>query len=152
MQSERCLSHHGNRHELTTTVFLPPYLLHQVSIETGRIGLQANGAVMVTEGETVLYTTICAGREITADGGFVPLTVNYQERFSAAGKTAGGYRKRDGGVRENETLIGRLVDRPLRPMIPKVGKYGYKPFVLINRSTHHVKPFYLSSETVLPIT
>ena len=92
-------------------------------IETGRIGLQANGAVMVTEGETMLYTTICAGRDITADGGFVPLTVNYQERFSAAGKTAGGYRKRDGGVRENETLIGRLVDRPLRPMIPKGWAY-----------------------------
>ena len=51
-----------------------------MSIETGRIGLQANGAVMVTEGETVMYTTICAGREVTADGGFVPLTVNYQVR------------------------------------------------------------------------
>lgn len=95
----------------------------EVTIETGRIGLQANGAVVVTEGETVLYATICAGRDVTADGGFVPLTVNYQERFSAVGKTAGGYRKRDGGVRENETLIGRLVDRPLRPMIPKGWAY-----------------------------
>jgi hypothetical protein len=94
-----------------------------VTIETGRVGLQANGAVMVTEGETVMYTTVCAGREVTADGGFVPLTVNYQERFSAVGKTPGGYRKRDGGVRENETLIGRLVDRPLRPMIPKGWAY-----------------------------
>ena len=94
-----------------------------VTIETGRVGLQANGAVMVTEGETVMYTTCCAGREVTADGGFVPLTVNYQERFSAVGKTPGGYRKRDGGVRENETLIGRLVDRPLRPMIPKGWAY-----------------------------
>ena len=95
----------------------------EVTIETGRIGRQANGAVMVTEGETVMYATICAGREVTADGGFVPLTVNYQERFSAVGKTAGGYRKRDGGLRENETLIGRLVDRPLRPMIPKGWAY-----------------------------
>ena len=95
----------------------------EVTIETGRIGRQANGAVMVTEGETVIYTTICAGRDVTADGGFVPLTVNYQERYSAVGRTAGGYRKRDGGVRENETLIGRLVDRPLRPMIPKGWAY-----------------------------
>ena len=94
-----------------------------LTIETGRIGRQANGAVLVTEGETVMYATICAGREITADGGFVPLTVNYQERFSAVGKTAGGYRKRDGGIRENETLVGRLVDRPLRPMIPKGWAY-----------------------------
>ena len=54
----------------------------QVTIETGRIGRQANGAVMVTEGETVMYATICAGREVTADGGFVPLTVNYQEQFN----------------------------------------------------------------------
>ena len=95
----------------------------EITIETGKIGLQANGAVMVTEGETVMYVTACAGRDVTADGGFVPLTVNYQERFSAAGKTAGGYRKRDGGVRENETLVGRLVDRPLRPMIPKGWAY-----------------------------
>lgn len=95
----------------------------EVTVETGRIGRQANGAVMVTEGETVIYATICAGRDVTADGGFVPLTVNYQERYSAVGRTAGGYRKRDGGVRENETLIGRLVDRPLRPMIPKGWAY-----------------------------
>ena len=95
----------------------------EITIETGKIGLQANGAVMVTEGETVMYVTACAGRDVTADGGFVPLTVNYQERFSAAGKTAGGYRKRDGGVRENETLVGRLVDRPIRPMIPKGWAY-----------------------------
>jgi polyribonucleotide nucleotidyltransferase len=70
-----------------------------------------------------MYVTICAGRDVVADGGFVPLTVNYMERFSAAGKTSGGYRKRDGGVREHETLIGRLVDRPLRPMIPKAWAY-----------------------------
>ena len=81
----------------------------QVKIETGRIGLQSNGAVMVTEGETMLYTTICAGREATADGSFVPLTVNYSERFSAAGRTAGGYLKRDGRQRESDTLIARLV-------------------------------------------
>ena len=57
-----------------------------ITIETQKVGLQANGAVVVTEGDTVVYCTVCAGRELSADGGWVPLTVNYTERFSAAGK------------------------------------------------------------------
>jgi polyribonucleotide nucleotidyltransferase len=99
-----------------------------VTLETGAIGLQANGAVMAREGETIVYTTACASRDRTGDGSFVPLTVNYQERFSAAGKTAGGYKKRDGGLRENETLKARLVDRPIRPMMYK--GWGYETQVL----------------------
>ena len=100
----------------------------EVRLETGRIGLQANGAVFASEGETVLYTTACASRERTGDGSFVPLTVNYAERFSAAGRTSGGYKKRDGGLRENETLKARLVDRPIRPMMHK--GWGYETQVL----------------------
>ena len=99
-----------------------------IRLETGRIGLQANGAVFAYEGETMLYTTACASRDCTGDGSFVPLTVNYAERFSAAGKTSGGYKKRDGGLRENETLKARLVDRPIRPMMYK--GWGYETQVL----------------------
>ena len=88
----------------------------EVRLETGRVGRQAGGAVMAIEGETVLFTTICASDEPPKDSSFLPLTVVYQERFSAAGRTASGFIKRDGKQRENEILVSRLVDRPLRPV------------------------------------
>ena len=68
----------------------------EIHLETGRVGRQAGGAIMATEGETVLYTTICASEEQPKDKSFLPLTVVYQERFSAAGRTASGFVKRDG--------------------------------------------------------
>ncbi|CAM9410792.1 unnamed protein product, partial [Phaeothamnion confervicola] len=88
----------------------------RLTFETGRIGRQAHGAVLLTDGETVLYSTACA----EPSGGpldFVPLKVDYMERFSAAGMTSGGYNKRDGRASDKEILISRLMDRPLRPMI-----------------------------------
>ena len=88
----------------------------EIRLETGRVGRQAGGAIMATEGETVLYTTICASDEQPKDKSFLPLTVVYQERFSAAGRTASGFVKRDGKQRESEILVSRLVDRPLRPV------------------------------------
>jgi polyribonucleotide nucleotidyltransferase len=101
----------------------------KITIETGEIGRQAAGAVTLTSGETVLYCTACAeadpdiiGEENGNDGGqvgMVPLTVVYSERFSAAGKTSGGYLKRDGRPRDGEVLTSRLVDRPIRPMFSK---------------------------------
>ena len=98
-------------------------------VETGEIGRQAAGAVMVTCGETVVYCTACAesdpdpdqegGSEDDLDGGRgAPLMVSYSERFSAAGFTAGGFLKRDGRPKEGEVLTSRLVDRPIRPMMP----------------------------------
>jgi len=68
------------------------------------------------EGETVVYTTACAGKA-TGDGSFVPFQVNYAERYSAVGKTASGFNKRDGRPKDSETLKSRLIDRPLRPML-----------------------------------
>ena len=88
----------------------------EIRLETGRVGRQAGGAIMATEGETVLYTTVCASEEQPKDKSFLPLTVVYQERFSAAGRTASGFVKRDGKQRESEILVSRLVDRPLRPV------------------------------------
>ncbi|KAK9829222.1 hypothetical protein WJX72_004572 [[Myrmecia] bisecta] len=87
-----------------------------ISIETGEIGRQANGAVLVTDGKTIIYTTACCSDEPQSDGSFVPLQVNYAERFSAAGRTSGAYFKRDGRPKEGEILASRLVDRPIRPM------------------------------------
>lgn len=101
----------------------------QITLETGEIGRQAGGAVTVTSGETVVYCTACAEGDPDAFeegagdgqqmGGMVPLTVVYQERFSAAGRTAGGYLKRDGRPRDADVLVSRLVDRPIRPMFRK---------------------------------
>jgi polyribonucleotide nucleotidyltransferase len=90
----------------------------QITLETGAIARQANGAVLAREGDTTILSTICAG-ESGQDGSFLPLTVVYQERFSAAGRTSSGFSKRDGRPRDNEVLVSRLVDRPLRPVFPE---------------------------------
>ncbi|PNW83947.1 hypothetical protein CHLRE_04g214501v5 [Chlamydomonas reinhardtii] len=91
----------------------------EIKLETGEIGRQANGAIMATAGETMLYATACCSASPTGDGSFTPLTVNYAERFSAAGRTSGGFVKRDGRPRDAEVLVSRLVDRPIRPMFAK---------------------------------
>lgn len=90
-----------------------------ILVETGVIGRQASGSVKVTDGETVIYTSVCVADDPSEPGDFFPLTVNYQERFSAAGRTSGGFIKREGRAKDNEILICRLIDRPLRPTIMK---------------------------------
>ncbi len=87
----------------------------EITFETGKIARQASGAVMVRSGETILLTTACMGKAMP-EGDFLPLRVDYQEKFSSAGKTLGGFIKREGKPTERETLICRLIDRPLRPM------------------------------------
>ncbi|PSC72537.1 putative polyribonucleotide nucleotidyltransferase chloroplastic [Micractinium conductrix] len=72
---------------------------------------------MATDGETILYTTACAVEDNAGDGSFAPLQVHYTERFSAAGRTSGGYLKREGKPKDHEVLVARLIDRPIRPMI-----------------------------------
>ncbi len=92
---------------------------HEVTIETGVVARQADGAVLVTVADTVVLVT-AVGRK-TADPGrdFFPLTVNYQEKTYAAGKIPGGFFKREGRPTEKETLTCRLIDRPIRPLFPK---------------------------------
>lgn len=93
------------------------YPFPQIVLETGEIGRQAGGAVMASDGETMVYTTACADDAAAGDGSFAPLQVNYSERFSAAGRTSGGYLKREGRPKDREVLVARLIDRPIRPMI-----------------------------------
>ncbi len=89
-----------------------------VTLETGEIARQANGAVMIdVEGTSLLVTVV--GKKESAGGDFFPLTVNYQEKAFAAGKIPGGFFKREGRPSENETLISRLIDRPIRPLFPE---------------------------------
>ena len=87
-------------------------------IETGRMARQADGAVVVTYGETTVLATAVAARSEKAGIDFFPLTVNYQEKTYAAGKIPGGYFKREGRPTEKETLVSRLIDRPIRPLFP----------------------------------
>lgn len=89
-----------------------------VTLETGEIARQADGAVMIDVGGTTLLVTVVSKKE-AAGGDFFPLTVNYQEKFYAAGRIPGGFFKREGRPSEQETLISRLIDRPIRPMFPE---------------------------------
>ncbi len=96
-----------------------PYGQHQVTIETGEIARQAGGAVLVTMAETVVLVTAVADPDGSKPRDFFPLTVNYQEKTYAAGKIPGGFFKREGRPSEKETLLSRLIDRPIRPLFPK---------------------------------
>ncbi len=92
---------------------------HRVTIETGEIARQATAAVMVDMEGTVVLVTVVGKQQADEGRDFFPLTVNYQEKAYAAGKIPGGYFKREGRPSEDETLIARLIDRPIRPLFPK---------------------------------
>ncbi|WP_367716507.1 polyribonucleotide nucleotidyltransferase [Nitratireductor sp. GISD-1A_MAKvit] len=93
-----------------------------LTLETGKIARQADGAVLATYGETVVLATVVSQKEPKPGFDFFPLTVNYQEKTFAAGKIPGGYFKREGRPSEKETLVSRLIDRPIRPLFVD----GYK--------------------------
>ncbi|SDD03910.1 polyribonucleotide nucleotidyltransferase [Sphingomonas sp. YR710] len=90
-----------------------------LTLETGRVARQADGAVMATLGETVVLCAVTAARSVKEGQDFFPLTVHYQEKYSAAGRIPGGFFKRERGATEKETLVSRLIDRPIRPLFPE---------------------------------
>jgi polyribonucleotide nucleotidyltransferase len=90
-----------------------------LTLETGKVARQADGAVIATLGETVVLCAVTAAKHVKEGQDFFPLTVHYQEKFSAAGRIPGGFFKRERGATEKETLISRLIDRPLRPLFPE---------------------------------
>ncbi|HKC01961.1 MAG TPA: polyribonucleotide nucleotidyltransferase [Sphingomicrobium sp.] len=90
-----------------------------LKLETGRVARQANGAVLATLGETVVLCAVTAAKTVKPGQDFFPLTVHYQEKFSAAGRIPGGFFKRERGATEKETLTSRLIDRPIRPLFPE---------------------------------
>ncbi|VAW80746.1 Polyribonucleotide nucleotidyltransferase [hydrothermal vent metagenome] len=95
------------------------YGSHTVTLETGEIARQASGAVMVSVGDTVVFVTAVGLKRGSEGRDFFPLTVDYQERTYAAGHIPGGFFRREGRPSENETLLCRLIDRPIRPLFPK---------------------------------
>ncbi len=95
------------------------YGAHELVLETGEIARQADGAVMVSYGDTVVLVTVVGKTDVKEGQDFFPLTVDYQEKTYAAGKIPGGFFKREGRPSEKETLTSRLIDRPLRPLFPE---------------------------------
>ncbi len=96
-----------------------PYGSHTVTLETGRLARQADGAVLVTMGDTVVLVTAVGRKNADPNKEFFPLTVNYVEKTYAAGRIPGGFFKREGRPSEKETLTSRLIDRPIRPLFPE---------------------------------
>jgi len=90
----------------------------KISLETGKIARQADGAIIATCGETVVLATVVGAKKVNPEVDYFPLSVNYQEKYYAAGKIPGGYFKREARPTESETLISRLIDRPIRPLFP----------------------------------
>jgi len=88
-------------------------------LETGKIARQADGAIIATCGETVVISTVVGAKTVNPETDYFPLQVNYQEKYYAAGKIPGGYFKREARPTESETLISRLIDRPIRPLFPE---------------------------------
>ncbi len=101
---------------ITKTVQLPDG--RTITVETGKVAKQADGAAVLRMGNTVLLATVCAAKDAVPGTDFMPLQVDYREQYSAAGRFPGGFTKREGKASDNEILVSRLVDRALRPLFP----------------------------------
>ena len=112
------------------------YGQHTLVLETGEIARQADASVMVSMAGTVVLVTVVSKKDDGENNSFFPLTVNYQERFYAAGKIPGGFLKREGRPGDNETLVSRLIDRPIRPLFPD----GYKKEIQVVAAVMSLNP------------
>ena len=113
---------------ITKTVQLPDG--REISIETGTLAKQADGAVMLRMGNTMLLATVCAAKDAVPGTDFMPLQVEYREKYAAAGRFPGGFTKREGKANDDEILTCRLVDRALRPLFPS--NYHAEVYVNVN--------------------
>lgn len=102
----------------------------QIEIETGKLAKQADGSVVVKQGNTMLLATVVAAKDAREDCDFMPLQVEYKEKFSSLGRFPGGFMKREGRASDNEILVSRLIDRALRPLFPD--DYHAEVFVTVN--------------------
>ena len=100
-----------------------------ISIETGKLAKQADGSVMLRMGDTMLLATVCSAKDAVPGTDFMPLSVEYKEKFSAFGRFPGGFLRREGRASDYEILVCRLVDRALRPLFPD--DYHAETFVTI---------------------
>ncbi len=101
---------------VTKTITLPDS--RTITIETGKLAKQADGSVVVRMGNTMLLATVVANKEIKPGVDFLPLSVDYQEKFASAGRIPGSFMRREGRLSDHEVLVCRIVDRALRPLFP----------------------------------
>ena len=113
---------------------------HTVTLETGEIARQADGAVMVNMGDTVVLATVVGSKNALEGRDFFPLTVDYQEKTYAAGKIPGGFFRREGRPSEKEVLTARLIDRPIRPLFPKGFKNEVQVIITVKSLNPEVDP------------
>src|SRR3954451_8999668 len=109
----------------------------KLTLETGKVARQADGAVLATSGETTVLATVVSAKQPKPGLDFFPLTVNYQEKAFAAGRIPGGYFKREGRPSERETLLSRLIDRPIRPLF--VEGYRNETQVVVTVLSHDLE-------------
>lgn len=110
--------------------FIPLSGGREIMIETGKLAKQADGAVVVKQGDTMLLATVVAAKDAKEGTDFMPLQVEYKEKFAAAGRIPGGFMKREGKASDNEILVARLIDRALRPLFP--ADYHAEVYVTVN--------------------
>ena len=110
--------------------FIPLEGGREIMIETGKLAKQADGSVVVRQGDTMLLATVVAAKDAKEGTDFMPLQVEYKEKFAAAGRIPGGFMKREGKASDNEILVARLIDRALRPLFP--ADYHAEVFVTVN--------------------
>src|SRR5690606_32811018 len=102
---------------ITKTITLPDG--RTITLETGKLAKQADGSVVVRMGNTMLLATVVASKEIKPGVDFLPLSVDYQEKFASAGRIPGSFQRREGRLSDHEILVSRLVDRAIRPLFPE---------------------------------
>ena len=110
--------------------FIPLEGGREIMIETGKVAKQADGSVVVKQGDTMLLATVVAAKDAKEGTDFMPLQVEYKEKFAAAGRIPGGFMKREGKASDNEVLVARLIDRALRPLFPS--DYHAEVYVTVN--------------------
>ena len=113
----------------------------ELVLETGKIGKQANGCVYAQFAGAAVVATVCASSEVKEGLDFVPVTVEYNEKYYAAGKIPGGFIKREGRPKDKEILVSRLIDRPMRPLLSRrsdarfrLSRRAFLPMALIRRT------------------
>ena len=132
-----------------------PYGSGEVTLETGRIARQADGAVLASLGDTVVLCTVVASKTPRPGVNFLPLTVNYQEKTYAAGRIPGSFFRREGRPSERETLTSRLIDRPIRPLFPKGFRHDIQVVCTVvssDRETNPDIPALLGSSAALKLS